>query len=82
VNYAERYLCSLVAVVAPWEDVSKLWMIVALACFFECRVLNPRVFACGSRSPGLVSHHDEPPESDLVICGGQNLWLSTVKSST
>jgi hypothetical protein len=41
VNYAERYLCSLVAVVAPWEECIETVDDTCCVCMFvECRALS------------------------------------------
>jgi hypothetical protein len=46
VNYAERYLGSLVAVVAPWEEcIETVDDTGCVGVFLECRVLNPTVFS-------------------------------------
>jgi hypothetical protein len=45
VNYAERYLCPLVAVVAPWEEcIETVDDTGCVGVFVECRVLSTTVF--------------------------------------
>ena len=43
-NYAEWYLCSLVAVVAPWEEcIETVDDACCVGVFVECRVLSTTV---------------------------------------